>query len=457
MPHVNEVARPAPRIQHRIGHRVLLLASLSLVALGAPLAPQLTSHALAGTCGTNWHSRTQAPQTIRVYRTRTGDVETVSFRQYISIVMASGEFPTWLPPAVLEVGAVAVKQYAWYYALQGHHRSGYRTSGGACYDVRDDTMDQLYRPERANPKANQLAAIDETWGLTLRKHGRFFLTGYRAGTTHRCARDADGWRIYTRSAQDCARSRDWSRQRIQEAYYRSGVKFVWSDPSPVGGTTRDRTDPKVSTPRVAFVAGQQLGRRVARISWHGGDRGGSGIARYQLQRRRGSGVWQTVRLQGVRARTFRFQVRTSSDIGFRVRAIDAAGNHSVWKSAPIVRSRLIQSGHVRLTGHWRTRAKSAASGGTSRSTASKDARATFRFRGRSIAIVAATGPGRGKARIIIDGRRVAVVDLRRGRHSQRHLVWARAWSTSGRHTLRVEVLGTRGRPRVDLDAFLVMR
>ncbi len=70
--------------------------------------------------------------------------------------MASGEFPAWLPDAVLEVGATAVKQYAWYYALEGHHRSGYRTQGGACYDVRDDTLDQLYRPEQANPRANQL-------------------------------------------------------------------------------------------------------------------------------------------------------------------------------------------------------------------------------------------------------------------------------------------------------------
>ena len=88
---------------------------------------------------------------------------------------------------------------------------------------------------------------------------------------------------------------------------------------------------------------------------------------------------------------------------------------------------------------------------------SKGARATFRFSGRSVAIVAPTGPGRGKARIILDGKRVAVIDLRGDDHSQRRLVWVRTWSTAGRHTLRVQSLGTHGRPRVDLDAFLVLR
>jgi Stage II sporulation protein len=456
LPHVNEGALAAPRTQRRIG-RLLLLASLAAVTLAAPLAPQVTSPALARSCGTDWHSRTQAPDTIRVYRSRTDTVETVSFRQYVGIVMASGEFPTWLPRAVLEVGATAVKQYAWYYALEGHHRSGYRTSSGACYDVRDDTMDQTYRPEKANPKPNQLAAIEATWGLTLRKHGRFFLTGYRTGTADRCARDADGWRIYTRSAQDCATSRDWSRRQIQEAYYRSGLEFVWSEPGPAGGGTHDRTDPRVSTPRVTLVAGQQLGRRVARITWHGDDAGGSGLAHYQLQRRSGSGAWHTVQLQGVLATTFRFQVSPTASVHFRLRAIDGAGNHSDWKTAISVRGHIVQSGHVTLRGPWRTLVKPAASGGTSRFTVTKGARATFRFTGRSVAVVAPTGPGRGKARIFLDGKRVAIIDLRGSDHRQRQLVWARTWSTAGRHTLRVQSLGTRGRPRVDIDAFLVLR
>ena len=71
--------------------------------------------------------------------------------------------------------------------------------------------------------------------------------------------------------------------------------------------------------------------------------------------------------------------------------------------------------------------------------------------------MAPTGPGRGRARIIVDGKRVAVIDLRGGEHIQRRVVWAKSWTNSRRHTVRVLVLGTDGRPRVDLDAFVVMR
>ena len=49
----------------------------------------------------------------------------VGFRRYVAEVMASGEWPGRLHTTTLEAGAVATKQYAWYYALKGHHRSGY--------------------------------------------------------------------------------------------------------------------------------------------------------------------------------------------------------------------------------------------------------------------------------------------------------------------------------------------
>jgi hypothetical protein len=455
LPHVTQGAQRASRLPQGNVRRFLLLGALAGVAIAAPLAPQVTSPVQAGSCGTNWQSHTQAPDSIKVYRSKTGAVETVDFRQYVGIVMASGEFPTWLPDAVLEVGATAVKQYAWYYALEGHHRSGYR-AGGTCYDIRDDTMDQLFRPEHATPQANQLQAIATTWDLTLRKKGRFFLTGYRSGTLSKCAADADGWRIYTRSAQTCAESRGWSRQRIQERYY-GAVEFVWSDTSPAGSGSKDKRDPKVSTPRLTLVTGQQVDQRAGRVSWHGSDTGGSGLVRYQLQRRVDGRRWRTVQLQGVRATSFRFRLPVSSSIRFRIRAMDADGNTSAWKIGGPITGRVVQSQSATLTGPWRTLLKPAALGGTSRFTLRKGAEATLRFTGRAAAIVAPTGPGRGRARVIVDGKRVAVIDLRGTSHSQRLLVWSRTWKTGHRHTVRLEALGTPGRPRVDLDAFLVMR
>lgn len=180
-------------------------------------------------CATHWESKTEPPDEIRVLRTATGRVETVGLKHYVAVVMASGEWPTTLPRPVLEAGAQAVKQYAWYYALAGNHRDGYRNASGACFDVRDDSEDQVYRPETAEPTEKQKAARDALWGLSLHKNGEFMLTGYRAGSVERCARDADGWHLYTKSAKDCAKRLDHDGQRILRAYYEPKLEFKWAE------------------------------------------------------------------------------------------------------------------------------------------------------------------------------------------------------------------------------------
>jgi hypothetical protein len=35
------------------------------------------------------------------------------------------------------------------------------------------------------------------------------------------------------------------------------------------------------------------------------------------------------------------------------------------------------------------------------------------------------------------------------------IVWASSWSTSAKRTITIKVLGTAGRPRVDVDGFIV--
>jgi hypothetical protein len=67
--------------------------------------------------------------------------------------------------------------------------------------------------------------------------------------------------------------------------------------------------------------------------------------------------------------------------------------------------------------------------------------------------VTTKGPNRGKAEIWVDGARVKTVDLYRATTSYRELVWAMNWETAGTHTVVIKVLGTRHRPRVDIDTF----
>ena len=123
------------------------------------------------------------------------------FRQYVNTVIGA----EWSPGATeaLRVGAIAVKQYAWYWTIVWR---GKKAADGSCYDVVDTTQDQIYRPEKYSPVQSQLDAIDSTWTISLRKNGRLFDTGYRTGSNRDCGADADGWILYQVSLYRCARA-----------------------------------------------------------------------------------------------------------------------------------------------------------------------------------------------------------------------------------------------------------
>ena len=196
---------------------LLAFTSLFSVAPATPVA--------AGSC-TGWSSRWYPPRTIRVLLVRSGAVRTVPFRTYVVRVMASGEWPSRMPYQTLVAGALATKQYAWYHALKGHHRSTYRTRSGQCYDVRNDTVDQLYS-QGARPTRKQLRAVDAMWTVSLRRKGRFILTGYRAANrSRRCGADSDGWHLFALSATHCGRLDLSARQILRRYYGGSRVTFV---------------------------------------------------------------------------------------------------------------------------------------------------------------------------------------------------------------------------------------
>lgn len=205
-------------------HRAPILA-VAVMAATTLIAAAPTPAVEAGSC-TGWTSRRQPPRTIRVLLTRSDRVVTVRFRTYVARVMASGEWPSRLPRSLLVAGGFAAKQYAWYHALEGNHRPWYRNARGVCYDVRNDTRDQLYA-KGADPTRRQRRALDRLWLTSLRREGRFIMTGYRAyGFSQVCAGDADGWRLYARSASRCARQ-DLAGKAILRAYYGGWrVEFV---------------------------------------------------------------------------------------------------------------------------------------------------------------------------------------------------------------------------------------
>lgn len=408
----------------------LRLAVGTLFALSALLVPQLSSPepAAAGSSCTGWTSTAVPPKSIRVLRTRSGKVETVPFRKYVARVMASGEWPSRLKMATLEAGALATKQYAWYYAMKGNHRSGYAL-GSSCYDVRDDTRDQLYK-HYVSPTDRQWKAVDKTWGLTLRKNGRFFLTGYRAGVSRTCGADANGWKLYAASVEACARQ-GWSYTRILKKYLSPRLEFVWSD----------KIGPIVSPPKVRLKGGNTLASGAATVSWRPVP-AKTEVVRYKVQRKASGGVWKDVELPRLTARSVDSYLKVDVKSRFRVKAKDAKGNWGRWAYSDGRRASV--RGPVGTT----------IAGGVGTAAVTTQ-RVKSRFSGKSVAVVARTGPGMGVVKIFINGKRQAIVDLERQAADPRKLVWARNFKHAGPRTIAVKPIGTR--ERVDFNGFYVLR
>jgi len=424
-----------------------LLLSLIVFPAVTPAAP-----VAASSCGTNWTSRSTPPKTIRIYLTEKHRVIVKSFRSYVPMVMASGEFPSRLPTAVLEAGATAVKQYAWYYALKGHHRAGFKTSSGICYDVRSDTTDQLYKPA-AHPTAKQERAVDNTWGLTLRKGKTFFLTGYRAGTSKHCGADRDGWRLYERSAANCAKL-GWSRQRIQAYYYAPRINFVWNGNAPPK-KPHDTEAPELRRPDVTPGRHQPADGGInLKVHWDGSD--ASGIRSYEVEKQVGSGAWHRVKLSSRHQTAISVTADSGKAYRFRVRASDKAGNQSNWVTGTRISPQLVQSDAASLSRGWEDSKDKAAIGGGLSATTGSGATARLHFHGSTVGVVASRGPHSGKMRVLIDGHPDRTIDLSARKAKDRRVVFLRSWANHGSHWITVEALGTRARPKVELDAFILL-
>ena len=113
---------------------------------------------------------------------------------------------------------------------------------------------------------------------------------------------------------------------------------------------------------------------------------------------------------------------------------------------------------VKYSSGWHKKAASTVfSGGTAAYTTTNGASASFRFSGRAIGWVTALGPTHGKVKVYVDGVYVKTVDAYAATSSYRVLAYTRTWSAVGTHTLRLVAVTTASRPRVDLDAFAILR
>lgn len=139
---------------------------------------------------------------------------------------------------------------------------------------------------------------------------------------------------------------------------------------------------------------------------------------------------------------------------FTVRATDRAGNAT---SATITRTPWVVSEvSAQRRGSWRTLRNKGYLGGTAAGGSMRGASASWTFTGASAALVFSRGPRAGRVGVFVDGRPQGMVDLRSARPAARQVVWSRSWAGSGKHTVRVVVEGTAGRPGVALDGLVYL-
>ena len=77
--------------------------------------------------------------------------------------------------------------------------------------------------------------------------------------------------------------------------------------------------------------------------------------------------------------------------------------------------------------------------------------------GFAVAWISTAGSSRGSARVYADGVLQGTYSTYRSSAVYRRVVTHRTFAETGTHTYRVEVKGTAGHPRVDVDAFVVLR
>jgi hypothetical protein len=195
------------------------------------------------------------------------------------------------------------------------------------------------------------------------------------------------------------------------------------------------------------------------VTWPAATDRGTGVARYEVQRSAdGGSTWSAVKVSAPTKPAAIVYVEPGDLARVRVRAVDRVGNAGEWSQG--LRFRVIAyqdtSSKIAFHGTWKRSGSPPLFGGTLRYTLKKGGTATFAFTGSQVAWVSMKGRDRGAASILLDGKAAATVDGKASAPTVRRIVYVKLFTGTGRHEIEIKSLGTPGRPRVDVDALLVV-
>ena len=226
--------------------------------------------------------------------------------------------------------------------------------------------------------------------------------------------------------------------------------------------TIDRSKPTATTPRPTLRKGVEIGGSAKAalpmtLSWSGSD-SGSGIAGYDVRLSTDGGAWHKL-ASATTATSLQTTVTPGHSYRFKVRARDKAGNVGSWAGGYAWSPALVQesTSSLKYAGAWSKQADDDFSADAARSASDAGASVTYTFSGRAVAWVTRLAPDAGAVKVYIDGDLAATVDTAGDATTERFVAFTKSWSSYGKHTIKLVVVGTADRPRADLDAFGVIR
>jgi hypothetical protein len=218
--------------------------------------------------------------------------------------------------------------------------------------------------------------------------------------------------------------------------------------------------PLVGAPSVSLLAGHTItATALGRVSWTR-PADSSGVAGYQVQRRKGSGSWVNLALADPLATSVDVTMSIGSAYSFRVRAVDANAFGGPWATGGTATLTRLEENAATITYQrgFARRMLLGASADHVRKGSTPNRLATLTFNAASVAFVSTLSPARGIVRVRVDGGEWQTIDLYNATMLKRRVVWAASLS-AGPHTVVVAAAGTRNGAstanRIDIDAFLV--
>ena len=261
------------------------------------------------------------------------------------------------------------------------------------------------------------------------------------------------WVPFAASASFTLPSGDGSKTVFAE--FRNGAGAVSAAAS--HSIVLDTTAPVITkAPAPAFVKGH-LGTTAVPISitWAGTD-ATSGISHYDLEESVDGGAFSLVSSPATAKATV--NLNPGHSYKFEVRATDKAGNVSGFTAGSAFSLTAYQetASNITYTSGWTLQAVTGAYGGSVKFATLSGQKATLSFTGSQVAWVSTIASNRGSASVSIDGGAAATVSTH-GTTTKPAMVVFTKTLTAGSHSLVLKVLGTTGHPRVDVDAFLVIK